>query len=124
MNLASFSMHQRWIVDNGANLITTIHASKMVYLGVSLKGFVSPSPFNWIHHFKAGVGSRKSLEIDLEVRPRDLRMSTHTGEVLHVNGAFDFRAFTPVTLALASKVRTAEEAVISWLLFEEAMVYP
>lgn len=51
-------------------------------------------------------------------------MSTHSSEVLQVNGTCDFRAFASGTLTPASKVRTAEEAVIFWLVFEEVMVYP
>lgn len=50
-------------------------------------------------------------------------MSTHTGEVLHVNGLLDFGVLCAGTLTLKSIVRAAKKAVILWLFLEEIMVY-
>lgn len=49
-------------------------------------------------------------------------MSTHTGEVLPVNGVYDYWALCPGTLTPGSIMGSAEKAFIVWLILEEIMV--
>lgn len=49
-------------------------------------------------------------------------MSTLTGDVLPVDGCFDFRALCLVSLKPGPIVSSAEKALFVWLILEEIMV--